>query len=91
VYSPEIHGSGTAGSRNAPTYCRFDACSSGSLLGWTALLETVTVTAAEVAVLPAASHAWTVSVCVPLLLLVVSQESPYGLAVSLAPRATPSR
>src|SRR6185503_19906545 len=53
--------------------------------------ETVTVTAAAVAVLPAASRAPAVSVCVPLLAAVVSQETAYGVAVSSAPRLAPSR
>jgi hypothetical protein len=38
-------------------------------------LETVTVTVAEVAVLPAASHAWAVSVCVPFATAVLFQET----------------
>jgi hypothetical protein len=38
-------------------------------------LETVTVATAEVAVLPAASQAWAVSVWVPLLTAVVFQET----------------
>jgi hypothetical protein len=54
-------------------------------------LETVTVTAAEVAVLPNPSLATALSVCVPLLAVVVFQEMLYGEAVSSAPRFTPSR
>src|SRR6267378_1828328 len=53
--------------------------------------ETVTVTAAAVAVLPAASRATAVSVCEPLLAVVVSQETAYGGAVvSSTPRLAPS-
>src|SRR5882724_8653203 len=55
------------------------------------LLATVTVTAAAVAVLPAASRATAVSVCEPLLAVVVSQETAYGVAVASTPRLAPSR
>src|SRR5439155_16121785 len=51
---------------------------------------TVTLTAVEVAVLPAASRAKAVRVCAPALAVVVSQETEYGVAVSSAPRFTPS-
>src|SRR6267378_4924082 len=53
--------------------------------------ETVTVTAAAVAVLPAASRATAVSVCAPLLAVVVSQGTAYGAVVSSRPRLAPSR
>src|SRR5882762_10632459 len=54
-------------------------------------LNTVTVTAAAVAVLPAASRATAVSVCEPLLAVVVFHEIEYGAAVSSSPRFAPSR
>jgi hypothetical protein len=53
-------------------------------------LDTVTVTAAEVVVLPAASRATAVSVWEPLLEAVVSTEIEYGAVVSSAPSAIPS-
>src|SRR5205823_1235260 len=53
-------------------------------------LETVTVTAADVCVLPAASRATAVSVCVPFAAVVVSHESEYGAVMSSAPRFAPS-
>src|SRR5439155_13299155 len=52
--------------------------------------ETVTVTAADVVVLPAASRARAVSVWLPLLAVVVFHETEYGAAVSSAPRLLPS-
>src|SRR3989475_7025235 len=53
-------------------------------------LTTVTLTAAAVAVLPAASRATAVRVCAPLLAVVVVQERVYGAVVSSAPRLAPS-
>src|SRR4029077_8186061 len=53
--------------------------------------HTVTVTAALGAVLPAASRATAVSVCEPLLAVVVFQEAAYGAVVSSTPRLAPSR
>src|SRR5438128_618925 len=53
-------------------------------------LFTVTLTAAEVVVLPAASRATAVTLCEPLLAVVVFQETEYGATVSSAPRFTPS-
>src|SRR3989442_1703901 len=53
-------------------------------------LSPVTVTAVEVAVLPAASRATAVRVCAPLLAVVVIQERVYGAAVTSAPRFAPS-
>src|SRR5258706_4633257 len=53
-------------------------------------LFTVTVTSAEVVLLPAASRATAVRVCVPLLAEVVSQDTEYGAAVSSTPRLIPS-
>jgi len=51
---------------------------------------TLTVIAAEVAVLPAASLATAVKLCEPLLAVVVFHEIEYGAAVTSAPRFTPS-
>ena len=48
------------------------------------------LTAADVAVFPAASRATAIA-CEPFVVLVVSHETEYGAAVSSAPRATPSR
>src|SRR5205807_1799558 len=47
-------------------------------------------TAAEVVRLPAASRATAVSVCEPLLAVVVFQETEYGAAASSTPRLAPS-
>src|SRR5439155_10339763 len=53
-------------------------------------LLTVTVTAAEVVRLPAASRATAVSVWLPLVTVVVSHVFVYGPAVSSVPRLAPS-
>src|SRR6266571_327993 len=53
-------------------------------------LDTVTVTAKEVAWLPAASRAVAASVCEPFAILVVSRATEYGAAVSSAPSTAPS-
>ena len=59
--------------------------------GGGAAFDTVTVTAADVVRLPAASRAMAVSVCGPLTAVVVFQDTEYGAAVvSSAPRLTPS-
>src|SRR5438552_17420971 len=55
-----------------------------------ALLSTVTLTAVEVVVLPAASRATAVKLCEPLLAVVVFQETEYGATVTSAPRFAPS-
>src|SRR5207253_3058431 len=55
-----------------------------------ATLLTVTVIAPDVVVLPAASRATAVSVCVPLVAIVVSHTAVNGEAVSSAPRLAPS-
>ena len=54
-------------------------------------LSTVTVTAAEVVTLPAASRATAVRLCDPLLADVVFHGTEYGAVVSSAPSAAPSR
>src|SRR5438445_9232712 len=54
------------------------------------LLYTITLTAAEVVVLPAASRATAVKLCEPLLAVVVFQETEYGATVTSAPRFVPS-
>src|SRR5207245_2326708 len=59
-------------------------------VGGVVSLNTVTVTAAEVVRLPAASRATAVSVCEPLLAVVVFHDIEYGVAVSSAPRLAPS-
>src|SRR3989442_1790108 len=53
-------------------------------------LSTVTVTAVEGAVLPAASRATAVRLWAPLATRVVFQEIEYGAAVISAPRLAPS-
>src|SRR2546422_7272739 len=53
-------------------------------------LSTITLTAAEVAVLPAASRATAVKVCTPLGTCVESQEIANGALVTSAPRLAPS-
>jgi hypothetical protein len=59
-------------------------------VGGVLTLETVTVTALEVVAFPAASRARAVSVCEPVLAVVVFQETEYGALVSSAPRLAPS-
>jgi hypothetical protein len=59
--------------------------------GGRAVWSTVTVTAADVAVLPAASRARAVSVCAPFTVAVVSQLIEYGGVMSSAPSGAPSR
>src|SRR5947208_4845987 len=59
-------------------------------VGGVVSLDTVTVTAADGAVLPAASRATAVKVCEPLPAVVVSQETEYGAVVSSPPRLAPS-
>ena len=59
--------------------------------GATVSLNTVTVTAADVLALPAASRATAVNVCEPLVPVVVVHETAYGAVVSNAPMFTPSR
>src|SRR3989442_613895 len=54
------------------------------------VLSTVTLTAAAVAVWPAASRATAVKVWEPLAARVVSQEMAYGAAVTSAARLAPS-
>ena len=58
--------------------------------GGGAAFDTVTVTPADVVVLPAASRATAVSVCDPSVTVVVSQLIEYGDIVSAAPTCTPS-
>src|SRR6267378_4603989 len=58
--------------------------------GGGAMLETVTVTGAEVNSAPSTFRATAVRVCGPLLAVVVSQEIEYGAEVSRAPRLAPS-
>src|SRR5439155_18165537 len=60
------------------------------VVGAVVSLKTVTVTAAAVVVLPAASRATAVSVWDALLAVVVFQENEYGAVVSSAPRFAPS-
>src|ERR687895_253881 len=55
-----------------------------------AVFDTVTVTALEVVVLPAASRAIAVIVCDPLAAEPVSHGAAYGADVSSAPTLTPS-
>src|SRR5262245_38591989 len=62
----------------------------GGVVSGGGALFTVTLTAAEVRVLPAASGAMAVSVCVPLALPAVLHETEYGALVSSAPRFLPS-
>src|SRR4051812_36211021 len=52
--------------------------------------DTVTVTAVELVEFAAPSRATAVSVCVPFVAFVVSQETEYGALVSSAPRLAPS-
>src|SRR5947208_3397681 len=51
---------------------------------------TVTVTGTDAVVLPAASRASAVSVCVPAAAVVVSHVTAYGAVVSSTPRFAPS-
>ena len=69
------------------------APSAGALIftvGAVVSLETVTVTAVEVVVLPAASRATAVSVCDALVAFLVSHASAYGALVPSAPTFAPS-
>src|SRR2546426_887177 len=59
-------------------------------VGGVVSLSTVPVTAAAVAVLPAASRATAVNVCDALLAVVVSHAIAYGAVVSSTPRLAPS-
>jgi len=61
----------------------------GGVVSGAALL-TVTLTAAEVVRLPAPSRATAVRVWLPLVAVVVFQETAYGTAVTSAARGTPS-
>ena len=58
--------------------------------GVVSVFDTVTTTAADVAVFPAASRARAVNVCEPLLVVVVFHATAYGAVVSSAPSAPPS-
>src|SRR6202023_3145933 len=60
-------------------------------VGGVVSFATVTVTAAAVAVLPAASRATAVNVCEPLLTVVVFHETEYGAVVCSTPKLAPSR
>src|SRR5207237_122816 len=53
-------------------------------------LTTITLTAAEVVVLPAASRATAVRVCVALVAVVAAHERAYGAVITSAPRFAPS-
>src|SRR6185295_682561 len=55
-----------------------------------AVLSTVTLTAADVVVLPAASRETAVKVCGPSATAAVSHEIEYGAALASAPIWTPS-
>ena len=55
-----------------------------------ATLFTVTLTAVDVVTLPATSRATALSVCTPLLAVVLFQAIEYGAVVSSTPRLTPS-
>ena len=78
----------------ALTTPRTVAVFSGELIetvgGTVSVLETLTVTGAEVVRLPAASRATAVSVCVPLAVSVEFQLMLYGLAMSSALSGAPS-
>jgi len=54
------------------------------------VFDTVTVIPPDVVMFPAASRAVAVSVCVPLVAVVVIHDIEYGDAVSSAPRFAPS-
>src|SRR4029077_19460636 len=60
-------------------------------VGGVVSLNTVTVTAAAVVVLPAASRATAVNVCEPLLTLVVFHATAYGAVVCSRPKFALSR
>src|SRR5256885_641418 len=60
------------------------------MVGAVVSLKTVTVTAAAVVELPAASRAIAVSVCDALLAVFVSHEIEYGAVISSAPTFAPS-
>src|SRR5262249_44185789 len=58
--------------------------------GGGATLDTVTATGLDVNCSPSTFRATAVSVCEPLLAVVVSHETEYGALVSAAPRLAPS-
>src|SRR5207248_7130122 len=58
--------------------------------GGVGVLETVTVSVADVVLLPAASRALAAKVCVPLARVVVFQLTENGAEVSSAPNTAPS-
>jgi hypothetical protein len=62
----------------------------GGVVSGGGAFDTVTVTAAEVVELPAASRALAVRECEPLVAVVVFHEVEYGEVVSSAPSAVPS-
>src|SRR2546425_1040131 len=72
--------------------CWMALCSCGSVdgLASVAALLPVTVTVADVVVLPAASRATAVNEWLPFDVVVVSHANEYGLVVSSAPRLAPS-
>jgi hypothetical protein len=70
--------------RNSNVVGRLNPVASTSFWKWS-VFATLTVTAAEVVVLPAASRAVAVSVWAPLPTVRLSQASAYGEAVSSVP------
>ena len=80
----------SAGDASVPLACLTTSLSIPSVAGGGALLSTVTLTPADVPVLPAASEASAVTVCDPALAVRVSHEAWKGGAVTGAPTAWPS-
>jgi hypothetical protein len=78
-------------SDQAPLGVRVVELSSNRVVVGGELFDTVTVTAVEVVVFPAASRALAVRECEPLATVVVFHEVEYGEVVSSAPSAVPSR
>src|SRR5580700_8117848 len=60
------------------------------MIGGMMLILTVTETAADVAVFPAASRATAVRVCAPLVVVLGSHVTAYGAVSTSAPRFAPS-
>src|SRR5688572_14420599 len=66
-----------------------DEAAAAEIVGAVVSFATVTLTPAEVVVLPAASRATADNVWAPLAAVVVFQEREYGAAVSSVPRLAP--
>src|SRR5438445_8092308 len=67
-----------------------DDAAGAAMIGGVRSFATMTVTAGDVAVLPAPSRAVAVSVWLPFATVFVSQDTEYGAPVTSAPKVAPS-